>query len=83
MSDARELLEQYAADWNHGVVYGTWEPAAPRAFDALRAVLDRHQPFNNDGVTYCGWDRIDGCGHVWPCPDVQAITRALAGDSNA
>lgn len=31
----------------------------------------RHEPFNDDGVTYCGWwgdvGIIDGCGEIWPC----------------
>lgn len=33
---------------------------------------DVHEPFPDDGVTYCGWHVgngvvIDGCGEVWPC----------------
>lgn len=32
----------------------------------------RHTPFTDDGVTYCGWDGIDGCGEVWPCSTVRA-----------
>ena len=33
---------------------------------------DVHKPFTDDGVTYCGWDGNEGCGHVWPCPTVRA-----------
>lgn len=31
-----------------------------------------HKAYTDDGVTYCGWDGHDGCGHVWPCPTVRA-----------
>ncbi len=30
-----------------------------------------HEPFTDDGVTYCGWDRHQGCGEVWPCSTVR------------
>ena len=30
-----------------------------------------HKPYDDDGVTYCGWwgdvGIIDGCGQMWPC----------------
>lgn len=36
---------------------------------------DWHMPFDDDGVTYCGWatgtEVIDGCGEVWPCSAVK------------
>ena len=41
-----------------------WETAAK--------VTDTHRPYADDGVTYCGWDGHDGCGHSWPCPTVLA-----------
>ena len=31
-----------------------------------------HQPFTDDGVTYCGWDGHEGCGEVWPCSTIRA-----------
>lgn len=35
-----------------------------------------HRPFNDDGVSYCGWSGDDGihggCGHIWPCPSITA-----------
>ena len=36
-----------------------------------------HEPFTDDGVTYCGWHVgngvvIDGCGEVWPCSTVSS-----------
>lgn len=30
-----------------------------------------HSPFTDDGVTYCGWDRREGCGEQWPCSTVR------------
>ena len=34
--------------------------------------MTTHKPFTDDGVTYCGWDKHDGCGEVWPCSTVRA-----------
>lgn len=35
---------------------------------------DKHMPFDDDGVTYCGWatgtEVIDGCGKLWPCSEL-------------
>jgi len=35
-----------------------------------------HARFVDDGVAYCGYPTgtgvREGCGHVWPCPTVQA-----------
>lgn len=36
-------------------------------------ISDVHKPFDDDGVTYCGWDGHDGCGEVWPCSTIRAI----------
>lgn len=81
MSDARELLDEID---NRAMGDIICDPRILDGFEAmleaLRAVLDKHQPFTDDGLTYCGWDKHGGCGHAWPCPDVQAITSALAGD---
>lgn len=86
MPDPRQLLDDYATavvgvETEHLV----FEPvqhdvAAPEAISALRAILDLH-PIGNPGdaaVAWCG-----GCGDAdtapdWPCPNVQAITAALA-----
>lgn len=45
-----------------------WKALAkrPRGSDGI------HTPVNDDGVTYCGWDGIDGCGELWPCSTVRA-----------
>jgi hypothetical protein len=40
---------------------------------------DVHKPFDDDGLTYCGWDGHEGCGEAWPCSTVRA--RAAGGDS--
>jgi hypothetical protein len=34
-----------------------------------------HSPFDDDGVTYCGWDGHEGCGEVWPCATVRGQKR--------
>lgn len=38
---------------------------------AHRREFDRHTPYTDDGVTYCGWwgdlGIFDGCGKLWPC----------------
>lgn len=59
---------------------------APKAFVALRAVLDLHGPYTGPGADdaepVCGGcihdpeDR-DEDGVPWPCPTVAAITTAL------
>lgn len=46
------------------------QPAAP--------TTEMHKPFTDDGVTYCGWDRHEGCGEVWPCSTERA--RLAAGE---
>lgn len=53
----------------------------PRALAALRAVLDRHEPYtlilgDREGHPICS-----GCGLPAPCPDVETITAALAGEA--
>lgn len=47
------------------------EVAALRA--RVKAALALHQPFTDDGVTYCGLDGKDGCGALWPCPTARAL----------
>jgi hypothetical protein len=45
----------------------------PQAVAALRAVLKRHYRTTDWGEDpECG-----GCEHVWPCPTVRAINKAL------
>jgi hypothetical protein len=38
-------------------------------------VSEIHEPFDDDGVTYCGWDGHHGCGEVWPCSTVRGQKR--------
>jgi len=51
-----------------------WEQARGLANRATSPVI--HKPFDDDGVTYCGWATgsqiIDGCGEVWPCAVIRA-----------
>jgi len=42
------------------------------AADLAESTSEAHRPVTDDGVTYCGWDGIDGCGEVWPCSTVRA-----------
>ena len=44
-----------------------------------------HKPFDDDGVTYCGWDGHEGCGEVWPCSTVRAADngRSLLNNGRA
>lgn len=50
----------------------------------VRALLDGgpapdvHKPFTDDGITYCGWDKHEGCGEVWPCATERAKALFLA-----
>jgi hypothetical protein len=39
-----------------------------------------HKPYDDEGVTYCGWDGHDGCGQVWPCDTVRARRTGTAWD---
>lgn len=92
MSDPRQLLDDYAAetDFERGDLLDDREHEAPKAFAALRAVLDLHR-----GDTTPVWPEPGEiemgerlfcveCSHYegsddWPCPTIQAITRALEG----
>ncbi|OQO89913.1 hypothetical protein B1813_18915 [Saccharomonospora piscinae] len=86
-SDPRAAVEAYAEpphEWHlvpgHGV-----QPTprrdryAPRAFDALAAVLDLHQPGSHGVCDECGYQGVNEHPVDWPCPTVQAITTALEG----
>ena len=51
----------------------------PEMLDALRAVLNLHQPYDQcvDGCCrYC-----EDCEHQWPCPTVYVINAALGEGS--
>ena len=51
-------------------------------FDALEAVLARHQPIEhgpNTGWVGEPWDECRTCLGEWPCATVDAIETALAG----
>lgn len=73
MSDAREWLNTPTWDSQNGPTWARWA----RMRDALLAVLDLHQPYDDQFGSCCF-----GCdgGHrtsEWPCPTVQAINKAL------
>jgi hypothetical protein len=55
----------------------------PDLVAALRAVLALHEPHDDDGVMYCGWDGHGGCGETYPCSTVCAITAAMDGGEGA
>jgi hypothetical protein len=75
--NARELLDAYADEaCTHLAVAPNSageerEEFAPKAFAALRAVLDLHSP-DNGMSAFC-----NGCDFPFPCPTVRAITTAL------
>lgn len=85
MTDPRALLDAYAGSWtdpdgecdhdcndNRGRL-------APKAFVALRAVLDLHQPHANGSLTCVECSECEDTYDdvPWPCPTVTAITTAL------
>lgn len=43
-----------------------------------------HEPCLDDGALYCGWNTgteiLNGCGHVWPCPTIQAQEQSSKED---
>lgn len=45
--------------------------------------MTSHQPVDDDGVTYCGWDGHEGCGELWPCSAVRLgqASRDHAGEA--
>lgn len=55
------------------------DECAPKAFDALRAVLGVHRPHENGSLTCVGCsEREDTYDDIpWPCPTIHAITAAL------
>ena len=90
MTDARQLLDTYAGThWMErprgslAVRGHRLDRLAPKAFDALRAALDEHKPFQKfpDEPVACGgctFDAEDRELHVaYPCATVRAITTAL------
>ncbi|WP_020658371.1 hypothetical protein [Amycolatopsis benzoatilytica] len=80
MTDPRELIDTYASetDFYRGDLLDDREHEAPKAFAALRAVLDLHKPIEIEH----GWDqtvdiKCNDCCDLYPCQTVQAITTAL------
>ena len=53
------------------------------AADLAEPGAERHTPVTDDGVTYCGWDGIDGCGEIWPCSTVRADNGAASTASGS
>lgn len=85
----RTLLDTYAAEqWVTELSERPLEDFAPKAFAALRAVLDLHRPEEievmpeDSGADWPIRLSCTECSHYvgsdpWPCPTVQAITTAL------
>lgn len=82
MTDPRQLLDDHANGTSTLKLVVTQEDLAPKAFAALRAVLDRHPLVHDDGDR-CGgcWNWLYETYERWPCPTVQAITTALEQES--
>lgn len=87
MSEFRVLVDQYAAEEYNIVLESEYAvppvtgsvprtAVAPKAFDAIRAVLDLHRAVSQYVDPYCATCNSD----VWPCPTVQAITTALTAE---
>lgn len=64
--DGDPVLVHGATDWD--------DTTRAMFVEAARAAAptEVHKPFTDDGVTYCGWDKHEGCGEVWPCSTVRA-----------
>lgn len=88
-TDPRKLLDTYASEDARPLnpYLPDREDCAEKAFAALRAVLDLHQPETFDWVDADSEDRTStdckecdsgGVSDNWPCPTVLAITAALA-----
>lgn len=78
MTDPRELLDAYGREeTRHDWITPDREDQAPKAFAALRAVLDLHSPMlaSAPWCMACTGDDIES----WPCPTVQNIIRELEG----
>lgn len=90
MGGPLELLDAYARSWTdpdgecaHDC-NDSRERLAPKAFAALRAVLDKHPIVHEDGYRCRGcWDQIHDTYERWPCPTVQAITAQLEADDES
>lgn len=86
MSDPKELLDAYAArQWAPLLPRAPrTEHYAPKAFAALRKVLERHKPIPfhcPPGKPFMVCSEED---HVsWPCPTVQDITTELEREGSA
>jgi hypothetical protein len=60
------------------------ENVIPQMIDALRAVLELHEPVGRGPHKFCvACHSSDGFHLDWPCPTVQAIHDALNPDKEA
>lgn len=77
MTDPRELLDTYAAgehrDYSGAGQAFRLDRVAPKAFAALRDVLDAHRDVNGRG-------KCRACGFHYPCATVRLIAHALDPD---
>lgn len=88
MPDVRQMLDDYAhsyADPDGECAHDCDDhrgKQAPKAFAALRAVLDRH-PLVHDEIDRCRgcWNAIHDNYERWPCDTVRAITAALEAEA--
>ena len=88
MADPRALLDAYGNLYADEPSTGFKRKAAPKAFDALQAVLDLHKPeefaippLEEGDIEFICTD----CSayrpvEAWPCDTVTAITAALEAD---
>ena len=79
VSDARELLNAYAVGHEAGAIGCRGfnrRDHAPKAFAALRAVLDLHHADEYGDCVECGVDTGENA-IPYPCDTVKAITTAL------
>lgn len=100
MTHPRELLDAYAAEYLDAEgecahdCDDSRSDAAPKAFGALRAVLDLHRPYSPPAgkkwVSGGHEPHCQGCSNGnpfedddWPCETVQVLTEALTGPDNA
>jgi hypothetical protein len=81
VADPRALLDTYGNLYADEPATGFKRRAAPKAFVALRAVLDLHKPIEiEDHWHESALPVCEHSGDAWPCDTVKAITAALEED---
>ena len=78
LPEIRARIDRARED-RHADRYMVLDVDAPALVEAVQAVLDLHQFYDQciDGCCrYC-----DSCEHQWPCPTYHAITAALGEEA--